>query len=226
MTYIIEGQRAVEEAINSDKLIEIFVSDDYYKGNHEFLDNLTAEINIVDEKLFLDITDTENSQGILATMKFDTFKLDDIRKGTYILVDGIRDPGNLGGIIRSIDAFNLDGLIIGPETVDVLNEKVVRSTMGSILRTRIFYLDNFENLEMLKSRGMKVLASSLYRDSVDIREIESFENSIIIIGSEAFGIGPESKSLADKLIHIGMEGQAESLNANVAASIIMYEVKR
>lgn len=228
-TYILEGLKVNLEGIREGAdLIEFFMSQSFYENDYEkYPDLAKVRKNIVADKVFDKITDTVNSQGIISTVKADLKNISDIMPfGRYILVDGLADPGNLGGIIRAIDAFNFDGLILGPKTVDILNEKVVRSTMASIFRVKAYVMDDLKEMEDLKKKKFRIFSTNLSPTSKDPVEVDLKNNIILIIGNEANGVSKEMEAFADGMIHIPMEGGAESLNANVSASILIYESQR
>ncbi|TJX13023.1 RNA methyltransferase [Tissierella creatinini] len=227
--FIIEGIKLVEEALDNDVHIKNILYTDklitYTDGINllEKLKNFKSCFR-VSESLFNEITNMENSQGIIGVAYFQIRNLDINRGNRFLLfLDGIQDPGNMGTIIRSADAFNIDGIIIGEGSVDAYNPKVVRSTMGSIFRVPLYFTkDNMESLELLKSKGFKIYSTSL-EGSVANYDIEYKDDFIIVIGSESQGVNRNILDISDKRIKIPMPGSAESLNAGVAASIIMYE---
>lgn len=228
-TYILEGIKTNLEGIREGaEILELFMSQSFYEEeykNHQEFSQIKK--TIVADKVFNKITDTVNSQGIISTVKAKLLETKDILPfGRYILVDGLSDPGNLGGIIRSIDAFNFDGLIIGPNTVDVLNEKVIRSTMASIFRVKIYIMKTIEEMEELKKKRFRIIATTLKQGSKSPLETDLKNNIILIIGNEANGVSKEMEKYSKSFLHIPMEGGAESLNANVSASILMYESMR
>lgn len=151
--------------------------------------------------------------------------IDGLDNPSILFLDGIQDPGNMGTIIRSADAFNIDGIILGDGSVDPYNSKVVRATMGSIFRVPLYVCDNsIGSLESLKNKGFNILATSL--DGMNIYDGDFNNKFICVIGNEANGVSPRILDMADRRIKIPMPGNAESLNAGVAASIIMYESMR
>lgn len=228
-TYILEGIKPVMEAITEGiRIREIFLSKSFFEdGMKDYPDLQKQKLNIIEDKIFYQITDTVNSQGIFASVFADLKDVEDILPfGRYILLDGLSDPGNMGGIIRGVDAFGFDGLIVGPNSVDVLNEKVVRSTMSSIFRINIYVMKNMDEIEILKSRMFRILATSLEEKSFTAKDSDLKDNVVIIIGNESQGVSDGMKKFASQSLYIPMVGGAESLNANVSASILMYESMR
>ncbi len=227
--FILEGIKLIEEALENDVQIKTILYTDKllsYKDGINLLEKLTAFKSCyrVSESLFNEITNMENSQGIIGVAHFRIKSLD-ISKGNkfFLFLDGIQDPGNMGTIIRSADAFNIDGILIGEGSVDTYNPKVVRSTMGSIFRVPLYFInDNMDTLRTLKDKGFRIYATSL-EGSVANYDIEYKDDFIIVIGSESQGVSKDILGISHSLIKIPMPGNAESLNAGVAASIIMYE---
>lgn len=230
-SFIIEGIKTIEEAINNgydlrkiiycDRLLKSRDGLDFFKII-EYMDNLVY----VSNNIFKEISDTENPQGILAIAKLEfrnLSELDNKEKPFLLFLDGLQDPGNMGTIIRTADAFNIDGIILTDGCVDPYNPKVVRATMGSIFRLPLYYISNgVDELASLKNRGMKIYSTSL-EGSLPIYDLDYKSGTILVIGNESKGVSDEIFALSHGLIRIPMPGKAESLNAGVAASIIMYE---
>ncbi len=227
--FIMEGIKLIEEAIDNDVHIKSVLYTDKilsYSDGRNLLEKLKyfKHCYKVPESLFDDITSMENSQGIIGVGQFKIKSLD-TRKGNrfFLFLDGIQDPGNMGTIIRTADAFNIDGIIVGEGSVDAYNPKVIRSTMGSIFRVPLYFIENnMETLKLLKNNGFKIYSTSL-EGSVANYDIQYKDDFIIVIGSESQGVDKDILDISNYLIKIPMPGNAESLNAGVAASIIMYE---
>lgn len=232
--FIIEGIKIIEEAfLNNVELKYIIISDKIkttVEGSN-FYEMIKYNKNLVytTENIFKDISDTENSQGIIGIAKFYSTSLDEllsIDNPSIVFLDGLQDPGNLGTIIRTCDAFNLDGIILGEGSVDPYNAKVVRATMGSIFRVPLVISNNsIETLYELKYNNIKVLSTSL-ESSVPVFNMDFREGFALVIGNESKGVSKDIINISDALIKIPMPGLAESLNAGVAASIIMYEAMK
>lgn len=229
--FIMEGIKLIDEAINNLVIIKNIIYTDKLLLSNEGLDffnrlNRLGKMIKVSENIFKEISDTENSQGVMATGYFIIRNNEEllVDSNQFILfLDGIQDPGNMGTIIRSADAFKVDSIIIGESCVDTYNPKVVRATMGSIFRVPLYFVkDSIDTLKQLKNNDFKLYATSL-EGSVPNYDINYNDKFIIIIGNESRGVDSNIIKIADKLIKIPMPGNAESLNAGVAASIIMYE---
>lgn len=218
--FIVEGERSCRDAINSSFVIEsVVMSESFFDKSKDFeCENLI----VTTDKIFESLSDTKTPQGILAVLKMPEVK--EFKSGRYIFCDEIQDPGNAGTIIRSADAFGFSGVIFSKGSVDVYSPKVIRSTMGSI-----FHIDLWQNceksiLEELKSKGFKISASALSQNSVTSKDMKVEKNHIFVVGNEGAGVSKEVLDLAHEIVYIKMQGKAESLNAGVAASILMYEV--
>lgn len=231
--FIVEGlkitQEAIEENISIDNII-INYSFLSTEENINFLKEVEGRYRIikVEDYIFKEISDTENPQGILSVVSFNPRDINDIsqiKNPILIFLDEVQDPGNLGTIIRSADAFNIDGIILSKGTVDPYNTKVVRSTMGSIFRTPLYSCeDSISCIELLKEKNFKIISTS--PEGNPIYKYENIKGTVFVIGNESKGVDPKIVHRCDQNIKIPMTGRAESLNAGVAASIIMYEAMK
>lgn len=224
--FIVEGFRFCSEALVSDFIVDyIFISKNSMNKWDEFNINskLQPNTNIfeVPENIFKSLCSTTTPQGIIGVVrnKDKNLIIDD---GVYILADKIQDPGNMGTIIRTAHAANALGVIVTKGTVDIYNEKTLRSTMGSIFHIPVIEDDEFEQLNILKKNGFNLIVSSLEAQK-NFYEIDLCNRAIIAIGNEGNGISKEVLEMADICVKIPMPGGAESLNAAVATSIMLYE---
>lgn len=223
--YIVEGPRMVSE-IPAENIAEVYVSESYLRkqGN-----NITFESNKLIETqdvVFEKLSDTKNPQGILAVVRSKKYSIDDLLSGGPILfLENIQDPGNLGTMFRTAEAAGAAGIICDKNTVDPHNSKVIRSTMGAALRMPCIVSENpLFDIDYLKKQGYSTYAAHL-AGSVPYTE-PSYTKSVFLIGNEAAGLSRELAEIADVKIRIPMEGHVESLNAAVAASILLYEWHR
>ena len=205
--FIVEGVHLIEEA-RKNNLIEYIIS--CVDENADFY--VTKEIM---EK----ISDQKSISYNAAVVKFIP---EDSVNGNVIILDNLQDPGNLGTIIRSSVAFNIDTIIISDTSVDLYNPKVVRSTEGMIFNLNIIRRNLEGIIPVLKNLGYKIVGTDV-NEGIDVRNI-SKENVAIIIGNEGNGMSENVKEMCDEFINIKINKSCESLNAGVAASIIMYEV--
>lgn len=183
----------------------------------------------VSENVFAKMSDTCTPQGILAVVEqpvYDLNKLLSQENALFVILENIQDPGNLGTIIRAGEGAGITGVIANTVTVDVYNPKVIRSTMGSIYRVPFIYEDDLcKTVERLHEAGVKTYAAHLqgdvYYDSFSFREATAF-----LIGNEGNGLTSKLAEAASSYLKIPMEGSLESLNAGVAAALLMYEAHR
>lgn len=174
---------------------------------------------VLSDALFAELSDTEHNQGMIAVMRIPEQK--PIGDGDYCLfLDRVRDPGNMGTIIRTACAAGYTDIVLN-DCVDIYNPKVIRSTMSGILRIKFHYLTNFE---VLKDRGYTVVGTAL--DGENVFDAEICGNKIcLVIGNEADGISERLLSVCDRAVTIPMSENIESLNAAVSAGILMYKFK-
>lgn len=208
--FIIEGKHLVTEAFNSGNLVELYV----LEGLDFKLDVIT---NYVSVKIVNYLTDVENPSGIFGVCR----KIkSEIREGKILILDGVQDPGNMGTIIRSAVAFNVDTIAINDKCVDIYNSKVVRSTQGMLFNSNIIKVDLVSFVNNI-SKTHKV-----YTTKVDggksIKDVQKCEKFAIIMGSEGSGVSAELMNLSSEYLYIPMNNKCESLNVAVATSIILY----
>lgn len=227
--FILEGFRLIEEAVKANMEIEYIILS---QGNEEKLYNSSLKEVINDDKiyvfsssLFLQISSTEHPQGVIAVVKNKKMTID-LDGGFFLVCDKVQDPGNLGTIIRTGHAAGVDGIILTKGTVDIYNDKTIRSTMGSIFYVPIFYDDeDFSIIKKLKDNGVALVTTSL-EESKNFFE-ENLKGKIMLaVGNEGNGISNELFELASKKVKIPMPGGAESLNVAIATSIILFEKVR
>ena len=228
--YIVEGSKMVLESLEYASVKVVIVCEKLF---NEKFPKIDAKIEYVSEAVFKHISDTMSPQGIMAVVyknknldlksAIKSFKKDK----TVFALDKVQDPGNLGTIIRTLDAAGIKHLIVSKDSADVYNPKVIRSTMGAIFRLNIYQINMelFDALTSLKDDGIKVVVSSLDTKKY-FYDINFDESLVIVIGNESQGVSMKIQDIADYKVKIPMKGKTESLNASVAASIIAYESVR
>lgn len=227
--FLAEGLRFVSEALESDFEIScLFLSEEMAEkwgslGIEDKVEKSTRTYRLSD-RLFREISFTEHPQGIAAVVGLKE-RAAEKKEGFYILADRVQDPGNLGTIIRSAHASGALGVIITKGTVDVYNDKVLRSTMGSIFHVPVIEDKDLSYLRELRNGGFRLVVSSLDTDC-DFFQADLTGKVIIAVGNEGSGISRELLDMADVRVKIPMPGGAESLNVSAAASIMMFEVVR
>ena len=229
--YIIEGVKLIEEAVKEKaKIKKVIICEDTTR-TYEIPTNIMLEIAkyeciYVTDKIFASITQVTNPQGIMAIVEKSNLNQQiDFSQDIIVVLDDVQDPGNLGTILRTVDSIGLNQIIVSKGTADAFNAKVVRSTMGAIFRINIIETENLkETIKEIKKHHFKLMVTSLQTEN-SIYDID-FKKKIIVIGNEANGVSQEIQNRADEKAKIPMLGKAESLNASVAAGIVMYEYVR
>lgn len=209
--FFVEGYDIVIEAYKQSLIKELYV----LEGT--FVD-MDIPVTYVSRDVMKKISDMESISEYYAVCYK---KREDSIGNRIIILDGVQDPGNLGTIIRSAVAFNFDTVVLGVNCVDLYNPKVIRSTKGMIFNTNVVV----KNLEdFISGLDDYIVYGTDVVDGNNIRDIDISSKVAIVIGNEGMGISDKVKELCDKFIYIGMSNSCESLNASVAASILMYEV--
>ena len=204
--FLIEGDHLVDIALKKGLVLNLITLD----NNYDFDNTYT-----VSEEVMKKISNQVSISRVAAVCKYD-YKKDYV--GNIIMLDRLQDPGNLGTIIRSAIAFDFKTIILGNGTVDVYNEKTIRASEGMLFNINIVKEDLFESIPKLKKDGYSVIGT-------DVNSGTNLTKGKIalIIGNEGQGMDKKLKPLCDSLVHIPMNKDCESLNAGVAASILMYE---
>ncbi len=228
--YIIEGINLIEEAVkNGTKIRSIYVREDFSENSIlESISSYESETYILAKNLFDSFADTETPQGIAAVAEKPSWTEDEFFQETdnIILMDRLQDPGNIGTILRTADACGFNGAIIMKGTADLFSPKTVRATAGSLYRVKMLYVDTpQEALHMLKIRKKKTVCTSPHVDTLYF-DADLASDIALIIGNEAGGACDTFMVEADISITLPMEGTIESLNAAVAASVLMYDSVR
>ncbi|HAT4362812.1 TPA: RNA methyltransferase [Clostridium perfringens] len=221
--YLIEGLRFVEEAIKSKVSIDsIIFTESFKEKNPELFLKINENIKLIqmNEALLKQLCSTENPQGIVGVINMQNKEL---KSGELVvLVDKVQDPGNMGTIIRTAHAAGAAGIVMTKGTVDIYNDKTLRSTMGSIFYIPIVEDDSLDFVKLLKKEGYKLVVSSLQGKNNFFEE--NLQGKVMIaVGNEGNGVSDKVYDIADIKVKIPMPGEAESLNVAVATSIMIYE---
>ena len=239
--FLMEGEKMVSEAFRSDWNIEMVVFSSECRFS-ESLENMAKNIGVpciyVDDRVFKTLSDTKTPQGVLAVLKkkeWDRKQLIDQTKGFLAVLDGISDPGNLGTIIRTVEGVggglkgpegNSKGVVLINGGVELYNPKVVRATMGSLLRVPVIREEDAEEfLNEIADKGWHIAVSDLSGEDLFSWQ-GGYKKTALVIGSESHGVSGQVREKACSLIKSPMEGSLESLNASVAAGIMIYEIFR
>ncbi len=226
----IEGVRVIEEAIRSGlRFKAVFFSESAEARVDRLLPQLSNHVETIalPDDVFSSAVATESPQGVAALVRWPEFNLDSVlRKSKPLILGamGIQDPGNLGTIIRSADAFGTAGILLGEKTVSEFNPKVSRSSAGSSFRLPTIHA-SLDQLRSLKELGIRVIATSSHKGK-SIDEADLTGGLAILVGSEGAGVPREYMNLADDFVRVPHSERVESLNAAIAASVILYEAQR
>ena len=212
--FLVEGAHLVKEAYESGFLEELLILED-----KEF--SLDTKTSYITKNVLKYLSDVETPVGIIGVCKL---KNTTITGNKLLILDSVQDQGNLGTIIRSSAAFNIDTIIINDKCADPYSDKVIRSSQGMIFKTNIVKKDLYDYLKEIKGKipifGTKVTGGK------NIKNIEKFQTFAIIMGNEGKGVDEKLLDLCDEYLYIPMNSKCESLNVGVATSIILYELTK
>mgnify|MGYP000897541318 CR=1 FL=1 len=221
--FVVEGFKQVSE-IPKDWEIEYIICTEKYKDR----DFGTDKIYFTTDLVFSKLSQTKTPQGVLAAVKKKSFDFDDVvnRKGIFVIADNLQDPGNLGSIIRTSQAYDCKGIFLSKNTADAFSSKVLRSAMGAIFNIPVFQeCDINELIEKLKLKNIKTYALAVQAKQT-LCKTKFENNTALIVGNESAGIDQEILNKADAMIKIEMFGKTQSLNAAAACSIAIYEISK
>ena len=234
--FLIEGIHLLSE-VNREDVLEAFVSESFLqKADKNALKKLQAvcpQYETLTDPVFLKISDTKTPQGVLVVVKRSNRSAEDLfahapegKKSLLLLCERIQDPGNLGTILRTAEAAGATGVIISSDSADPYSPKVVRATMGAILRIPFATVESVtEAVNLCKANGTPVYAATLEKaqsyDTISYKGPCAF-----VVGNEGEGLLPETIAAATQSVFIPMEGKTESLNAAIASALLLYEANR
>lgn len=219
---------------------EVYVSEGFSGSGRHIVDEVCEgsgiRPEIFSERVFAYVSDTQHPQGVMCVVRQRGQKEDlgetltknvrKMEKPLFLLLDHLQDPGNLGTIFRTAEAAGVTGIILSQDCADIYNPKTIRSTMGSVFRMPFWYVrDIKEAIHVLKQKSIRIYAAHLC-GAMFYDEADYLGASAFLIGNEGNGLQDEIASLADDYIQIPMEGEVESLNAAVAAAILMFEARK
>jgi RNA methyltransferase, TrmH family len=229
----VEGVRLIEEAIRSGLRFQaVFFSDAGRAHAARLLPQIASQVEVLllPDDAFSSAVSTETPQGVAALVKLRPAKFEDVLEQIpssplLLGVAGLQDPGNLGTIIRSAEAFGARAVLLGEKTVSHFNPKAVRASAGSLFREPLIRLKLAESIPLLKQHGVRVLATSSHKGK-PLQEADFTGAAMIVVGNEGAGVPQDLLALADERITIPHSVRVESLNAGIAASILLYEASR
>lgn len=213
-TYLIEGEHLIYEAYKEGVLIEALplIGEDY---------SMDSKITFISREVMKKLCSTDSIPSVMGVCK----KKEEKEIGNKLLIlEDIQDPGNLGTIIRSSLAFGIDTIVLSTKTVDLYNPKVVRSTQGMLFHINIIVRELIPFIKEIKDNGYIVYGTKV-DNGINVKDIEKKDKYALIIGNEGNGMSSDIEVLCDKNLYIDMDNNVESLNAAVAASILLYEMR-
>lgn len=220
--FLVDNPKVIFEEMGNDSLDSIFATKKFFEEHEEQIP--FDLLDVLHDSDLKKITSSVTPQGIVAVFNINEAKEFDKKDKNILLLEDIQDPGNMGTIIRTADWFGFDNIFLSEDCVDIYNPKVVAASMGSI-----FHINVFQDLNLLKF--VKELKDEKYQLVVSdlegqVEKIDDKQKTALVIGNEAKGVSQQLKSLADVRVQIPKAGQAESLNAAVAAGIFMHKIKQ
>ena len=228
----IEGMRILEEAIRSGlKFKAVFFRASAENRAERLLPQMAAHVEtlLLPDKLFASAVASESPQGVAGLVRCKQFKLEDVlaksQSGPLLAIAGVQDPGNLGTILRSAEAFGAGGVLLGEGTVSPFNSKVIRASAGSVFRLPIAQVKLADTLDALRESGLRLIATSSHQGT-PLDQANLSGRLAVFIGSEGAGVPRDLVAAMDESVAIPHSPNVESLNAGVAASIVLYEIAR
>ncbi len=229
--FIIEGYREIKRAFeNGYRLEKLFICPELNVPDFSHIINNRPEIQTfeVNKHVYSRIAYRDNSDGIIAVAGQRSFSFNDIpenKQGLYLVLESVEKPGNLGAILRTADAANVDAVFICNNQTDIYNPNIIRASLGCLFSKKIIQSSTKETIDFFKKRKINIFASAL-QDSVHYYNADMRPPSAIIMGSEARGLSEEWRKAANKIIKIPMKGIADSLNVSVSAAVLVFEALR
>lgn len=226
--FVVEGLRMFRE-VPKKMVKKVYISESLYNKKKDEMNLTDFSLEILSDQVFSHVSDTKTPQGILCIVRQPKYEIENLLSQDnphFVVLDNLQDPGNLGTIIRTAEGAGVCGVFMSKDCVDIYNPKTIRSTMGSIYRMPFVYVDDLEELlDRFRQKKITSYAADLGgRQSYDLENYK--KSTAILIGNEGNGLRKEISDAADVKVQIPMHGQVESLNAAIAASVLMFEVSR
>lgn len=226
-TYLIEGFHLIQEALiyRKNLINKIILCKDLLEEDEvrKIINHISdSSLIVISEEVAAGISTTETNQGIFAEMKMSLNNQLDKIQAPFLLLDAVQDPGNVGTMIRTADAAGFQAVVLGKGTVDLYNDKTLRSAQGSHFHITIYEIDLKEVILNFKEKAYPVFGTALNQEALSYKEININSPFGLIVGNEGAGLSDEMTELVNQNIYIPMKGNAESLNVAIAASILMF----
>lgn len=220
--FLIEGEKGVKEAFNAGlKFERIFIQEGY---NKDFPEKITIEAT---EAVLSKISEAKSAPKVVAVVHKPQYSIKEFKNyKKIILLEGIKDAGNLGTILRTASAFNIDGIILYGNTVDLYNPKCVRSTVGCLWKVPVIHIKDFNTLKKFFASFEKIATLPKGKNVTSLNNYIPNEKELVMFGSEADGLSEELKNFATQNLTIEMSDNVESLNLSISVAIIMYKITR
>lgn len=231
--FAFEGRKLLEEAVKEGvPLQHVLVTE---RAIPSLPNNIPCKITVVSDEVYEKISFEKSPEGIFSVSKpldkfhniYIIYRREDFCEGSVFMLDGIRDPGNLGTVLRTASAFGCKTVVLSSDCADVYNPKTVRASMGAVFRQRtVRVTDTVATVKELQAEGKRVYAAALDKSSVSLFDLKADQSVCFIVGNEGNGIRPELIKACDGSVIIPMEENTESLNAAVASTVLLYEQYR
>ena len=232
-----DGIKLFAEAVQNGAPIQyVFVSESASEKFKSIVEEISLEamFYVLSDDVFLKLTDEQAPEGIITVcenlsliVKSDDldFLANEIKEKSILMLESVRDVGNMGTILRTAKAFGIDAIVISSDCADLYNPKTIRAAMGALFTQRVFIVDDISStVKALRQNGTRVFAAALEREARKLGSFELRRGDAILIGNEGHGLSKEVIDACDECVYIPMESGSESLNASIAASVCMWEL--
>ncbi|AIC95237.1 TrmH family RNA methyltransferase [Shouchella lehensis] len=218
-SFLIEGDHLVDEALAASVVIETIIT-----TRKEYVATFSGSIYYVTQAVMAELSMTETPPGIIAVCQKRIMKQPTSLDGVYVLLDGVQDPGNVGTIIRTALALHASGVILGKGTVDLYNDKVIRSTQGALFHLPIYTGDLHQWVEMFKEEAVPVIGTALTNAS-PINRGQTYPAFALLVGNEGEGVQPSLLAQTTENVYIPINHDSESLNVGIATGILLFSLQ-
>ena len=218
--FLIEGDHLINEAYNANRLKILLSSNDDILNKYD-----KCEKYKVSEDIIKKLSQTTSPQGLVGICDIKDTSVDYKKYQHILILDDVKDPGNIGTLIRTSLAFDIDLIVMSNDSCDIYNDKVVRASQGAIFNIDIVYKDLKDEIKLMKESNIKIISTSLSA-TIDVKDIEKIDKYAIILGNEAKGVSEDIQKMADINVIIPISKKMESLNVAIAGAIMMYEVRK
>lgn len=224
--FVIEGVRTIEDALdNGITFSHLFFTSDAERKFSDYIKKFVSnsnEVYILSNSIMSYVSDTKTPQGVIAIAKMPEKQFAVDKCGKYLALENLQDPSNLGAVARTAEALGISGIFVSSDSCDIYSPKVLRASMGTVLRMPIYICDDL--LKELKNSNLTTYACVVHGQAQSLSDVTFEEGSVAVIGNEGNGLSENMINSCNRRITIQMQGKAESLNAATAAAIVMWEM--